>query len=746
MSDYQKSVQEEAGYLKKTLDFLREEISRQTGLLSDRKSTLIAARKDMWENSTHYTKDFTRLTEANQYLAVLSSQTASCSGAASQIEKFRKMLKSPYFGRFDFVEEGSGEKEKIYIGLHNAMDPKTQDILVYDWRAPISSIFYRYELGKASYKAPYGIIGGEVMLKRQYKIKDSELEYFFDCNIKIDDEMLQEVLSHNASAKMRNIVETIQREQDIIIRDTDSELLIVQGVAGSGKTSIALHRVAYLLYHGLSSNIGSQNIMIVSPNAVFSKYISSVLPELGEENVNQITFDEFAADMLKEKGRVETRGMWLEALIGGGDSEEQELRKQNAGFKGSRVFVEILNRLIKYYERHKVAFEDVCYDGKVIETKHRLKSIFLDNKIKLSAANRLKRLENMILDKIKPVRKKRLEKIERLVQKTDGHEFEIKSFSRLLLMKESKAFLNRLRRFTEIDYLEVYNMLFREKGLLQKLGKGLVLPENLGQMATLTTENLERGFISYEDSAALLYLKLKLEDNDMFSDIRQVVIDEAQDYSPVQYEVYNLLFRNAGYTVMGDVNQSIDRDSNLSLYDSIVEIFGKRKSVKVTLNKSYRSSFEINDFNQGLLDKKQDIEAFERHEEKPALVYGQSHEDMEQRIAEDIEKYTGQGFESVAVICKTTSEAEKLYLKLKRRVDVKLIVSSDEEIEKGVVIIPAYMAKGLEFDAVLVYNVSEDSYYTGLDKKLLYIACTRALHRLALYYTGVKSSFFGAAR
>lgn len=741
MSDYQKSIQEETEYLKKTLDFLNNEMNRQTGLLSERKSTLIAARKDMWENSVHYSRDFTRLTEANQYLAVLSSQTAGYSGTVSQIKKYQRMVKSPYFGRFDFIEERSAGNEKIYIGLYNAMDPKTQNILVYDWRAPVSGIFYRYELGDACYKAPYGTITGKVSLKRQYKIRDSELEYFFDCNVKIDDEMLQEVLCRNSSAKMRNIVETIQREQDIIIRDTDSELLIVQGVAGSGKTSIALHRVAYLLYHGLNSNIGSRNILIISPNSVFSKYISSVLPELGEENVDQITFDDFAADMLKEKGKVETRGMLLEALINGKDPGKQVLRKQSTGFKGSRVFAEILDRLIKYYERNRIVFEDVYYDGKVIETKHRLKNIFLDNKINLPASNRLKRIENTILDKIKPLRRKRVEKIEKLVQKMDGHELEIKPFSRLLSMKESKAFLNRIRKFTEIDYFEVYSLLFKEKGLLAKLAKELVLPENLGQIMALTVEDLGRGFISYEDSAALLYLKLKLEDCDLFSDIKQVVIDEAQDYSPVQYEAFNLLFKNAGYTVLGDINQSIDKDADVSLYDAIVEIFGKRKSVKVTLNKSYRSSFEINAFTQTLLDKKQDIEAFERHEDKPVILYGHTPEEMDRKVIEDIGSYLEQGYESVAVICKTASEAEKLYMRLKNSINVKLIVSSDEEIEKGVVIIPAYMAKGLEFDAVLVFDVSEDNYSTGLEKRLLYIACTRALHRLTLYYTGVKSTF-----
>lgn len=773
MNNYQQNFQEEAHYLEKALSFLNKELARQKELLSNRKESLRESRKDMWENGVHFSSDFDKLTELNQYLEAERGHTVSYIHTLKQIKKYEKMLESPYFGRFDFAEEDSTKEDKIYVGLHNLMDSKTHEILVHDWRAPISSIFYRYELGKASYTAPFGEIRGDVKLKRQFKIRNSELKYFFDCSIKIDDEMLQDVLCRNSSPKMKNIVETIQREQDIIIRDTDNELLIVQGVAGSGKTTIALHRIAFLLYHGMNSNIDHHNILIVSPNSVFSKYISGVLPELGEENVNQITFEEYAAGVLKGRGKLQTRNEYIEKLMSSGGVESGQIKKQSSDFKGSRIFTEILDRFIDYYERNMIDFQDICYDGRLVETKQRLKDIFLDNEINMPAAKRLERIESIIMDKVQPFQKKRLVEIEKDVESQDGHEFEVKQFSRLISIREIREISNRIKKFTKIDYYQVYSTLFNEKGLLEKLSQDLQLPENINQIIRLTGENLERGFVAYEDCAPLLYMKLRLEGSDEQSDIKQVVIDEAQDYSPVQYEVFNLLFKGAGFTVLGDINQSIDKDGDMSLYDEIADIFGKKKSVKVTLNKSYRSSYEISAFASKIPRKKVDIIPFERHDAEPEIACSSTLEEMTRSIIADIGSFLKQGYESVGVICKTAREAKELHRGIKdlqRRKDlrmqkdlkgqkdfrgmedfsdtkllqsIKLINSNDAEIKKGVAVIPSYMAKGLEFDAVLVYNVSEQNYSTDFDRRLLYIACTRALHRLVLCCAGTKSPFIG---
>jgi len=737
--DYAHKLREETEYLEKTLAFIRNQLENEIGLLPDLKKKLIELRKDMWENTVHFTNDFTRLTEINQYLAEVNIQTANYEYLHKKIEKFKIVLNRPYFGRFDFIGDDSGDREKIYIGLSNVGDSKTNRIFVYDWRAPISSIFYRFELGKAYYTAPEAKISGEVVLKRQYKIHNASLKYFFDCNVNINDEILQEVLIRNSTAKMRNIVETIQKEQDLIIRDNENELLIVQGVAGSGKTSVALHRIAFLLYEGLNSKMSSNDILIISPNAIFNKYISSVLPELGEENVQQATFGDIVSKHINGRLKTENRHRQLEYLIATQNVAEGNLKRQCIDFKSSPAFKIILDRLISHCERNMIIFDDIYYDGKIVETRQQLKNRFLNNKIDMPMAKRLKRMENIILNKIHPLQKNRLGKIEKVVQNSEGHDFEIKSFSRLLSIKKSKVFLDRIRKFTNIDYLQLYRELFNQPGLLLKLAGGLKAPEDMGKIITMTREMLNRNFAAYEDGAPLLYLKLKIE-GDLLPAVEQVVIDEAQDYGPLQYEVFKLLFRNAKYTVLGDINQGIESKERSSIYADITNIFDK-KTVKFSLNKSYRSSFEINAFTQKILGKNPEFISFERHETKPVFVVKDTRAELEHAIVENAGKYFKLGYNSIAMISKTAWDARNLYDSIKDLIDIKLVDSPDEEIEKGVLIIPSYMAKGLEFDVVLAHNVSSENYSTELDRRLLYIACTRAMHRLALFYTGEKSPF-----
>ncbi|MCT4604915.1 MAG: AAA family ATPase [Marinisporobacter sp.] len=741
MDMYQKNIQEEKKYLKDTLGFICKELDKEIQTLSNRKGELLESRREMWDNTVHFSNDFDRLMEISQYLSVLNTQTISYDSVYKQIQKYEKMIKSPYFGRFDFVEEGSMEKEKIYVGIHNVIDSESFNIFVYDWRSPIASIFYQHELGKVSYKAPTKVVKGNVLLKRQYKIQNGKLKDFFDCSIKINDEILGQILCGNAASKMKNIVETIQKEQDIIIRDTNNEVLIVQGVAGSGKTSIALHRIAFLLYNGMQSKLTSNNILIISPNAVFSKYISYVLPELGEENVAEITFDDLATKLIKGRLETEKKIHQLEAVILNKNSQEMKIRRSSIEFKESNVFVQILNRWIHYYERHMIEFEDVYYHGRMIETKQILKNQFLHDKIGRPIAKRLKRIEIILLDKIHPLQKERIKKIEKLVQRMDEHQLEIKSFSRLLSIKESGRLLKKIRKFSQIDYLKVYSALFSDKDLFLKLSKGLMLPDDIEEIIEMSRRNLDKGYIYYEDCAPLMFLKLKIEGNDLFYQIKQVVIDEAQDYSVVQYEVFNLLFKEARFTVLGDIHQSIDKNVNESLYDHIAEILNRKKSVKLFLDKSYRSSYEISLFSKKILNLEQDIVSFQRYETKPIVLAKNSHEGIENDIISKIKKFIKEDYQSIGIICKTAKESKKVYNRLKNLVNIKIIDSENEEVQRGVIIIPAYMAKGLEFDVVLVYNASSENYSNELDRKLLYIACTRALHQLVLYYTGKITPF-----
>ena len=741
MSNYVLNNQEEILYLDNTLNFIKKELDKAEYEIHFRKSDLIASRKEMWQESAHFSNDLDKIPEMLQHLFEVDSQNYNYDKTFDRIKKYTRILNSPYFGRFDFKEDGYDYLDKIYVGLYNLIDNDTSTILIYDWRSPISSMFYQCEIGKASYKAPYEIISGDIFMKRQFKIENSELKYFFDSSITINDDILQEVLSHNSSSNMKNIVETIQKEQDVIIRDTENELLIVQGVAGSGKTSIALHRIAYLLYVGIGSKLHSNNIIIISPSSVFSKYISGVLPELGEENVEETTFDNIVVDFLDNRFRFESRKQQLESLIIYNDTQDLNLKMENTKFKGSTTFVKILDRLIQYYEHNSICFEDFYYDGKIIETKEQLNNLFLNGKMDMPISKRLKRIESMMLNKLPPLRKIRIKKIQKIVQSSSGHELEVRVFSRLLSFKEDKVFLRRLYKSTRIDYSDLYKLLFNKPGLLLELSKGLALPKNINQMILKTTESFNKGYLNYEDCAPLLYIKLKINGSREFNDIRQVVIDEAQDYYPVQYEVFNLLFPKSKFTVLGDFNQTLEKPGDKSIYDDIDKILARKKSIKLSMNKSFRSSLEINSFTQKILNNKQEFVSFERHEAEPQIIFSGSEELLYDTIASDIHNYVSRGYESIAVICKTEKETQRLQKKLSNSTNIKLLNTEETESTKGILATASYISKGLEFDVVLVFNVSKDNYNNEFDRNLLYVACTRALHQLSIYYTGEKSEF-----
>ncbi|HYE80820.1 MAG TPA: UvrD-helicase domain-containing protein [Clostridia bacterium] len=740
MEAFHQDCAEEQEYLEDTLRHVRQELGKELELLDGRKAELIKLRKEMWENTAHFSTDFEKLTEISQYLSSLGGQTASYASTIRQIGKYKRVLQSPYFGRFDFCEEDQEEREKIYVGIHSVIDAGSHSVIVYNWRAPISSIYYEYELGDAEYDTPGGIVAGKVLLKRQYKILEGKLLYFFDSSLKIDDEMLQKALSRSTSSRMRNIVETIQKEQNVIIRDTENELLIVQGVAGSGKTSIALHRIVYLLYQGLNNRLSSNNILIVSPNEIFSSYISGVIPELGEEAVGQMTFGELCEGLLEGRGNIEKRNEQLEYLITS-DESESLFKRRRMEFKDSAAFAKLLDRVIKHYESNVIAFEDVYYDGKLIESKQVLRNLFLNGKITGTTAKRLKRLEKIIFDRVHPIQRERVAKIVGLVRKLEGHEFDYKAFGRLLSMKESGKLQKKVRSFTEVDYMEIYRLLFEDKKLFFELAHGLELPQDIEAILETTRINLQKGYIEYEDCAPLLYLKLSLEGSESFNEIRQVVIDEAQDYSPLQYMVFRLLFGKSRFTVLGDICQAIGKDGELALYEQIDKILGKNRSVQLFLNKSYRSSQEISAFSQGILKQPQDMIPFERHGEEPLVCCLPDEAKMEAAIVDRIAECLSEGFETVAVVCKTSTASYELYNKIKALADVKLVADENGRIEKGVVVIPSYLAKGLEFDAVIVHDASDRNYCTSLDRRLLYIACSRALHKLVLYYRGSRSRF-----
>lgn len=738
MKEYETTLEQEKLYLESVTDFLIEQIQMSGEKVKDQKKTLLELRKEMFAEGVPAADDYERGIELNQYKMMEAVETSQYTHKLERLNKYKRIIDKPYFGRFDFQEDEE-EKEKVYIGYHNVMNDETYEVLVYDWRAPIASVFYRNELGRASYHAPCGEIEGEVFLKRQYEIERGELKYFFDCSLTITDELLKDALGHNASSHMKNIVETIQKEQDLAIRDKTNDLLIVQGVAGSGKTSIAMHRIAFLLYDRINEGLTNNNIVIISPNQLFGEYIASVLPELGEENVSNLTMEEIFAICFGSSMRIRMRNSQLEYMI---TNKHRHKVRSTIAFKGSSVFIEILDRLIKYYEEELVPFEDIYYAGKLIERKEDLKAQFLDNAIGMAIGKRLDRIQRGLIKKINILEKEKRKELMKELEHDSRYAFEEERECNTRLSALRQEVMEQMKQFTKVNVFKLYEMLFKDKVLFKQLSQGLKLPKHIENMCIYTARNLREDLASYEDGMALLYLKLKIEGRNDFPQIKQVLVDEAQDYYPLHYKILGEVFRGAQYTILGDICQTIEKTETESLYDEIIRILKPNNALKLKLTKSYRSSYEISQLANRLRGDDGTSIAFERHDEAPVIAQQENLHQLYEWMVDKVKDYRVEGFETTAVLCKSQKEVNSVYSKLSKMLpDVYKLSPEDTVLEKGVLVMPIYLAKGLEYDTVIVYEANRENYNEAADKQLLYIAATRALHRLALCYTGELSPF-----
>lgn len=706
----------------------------------EKKSAIIFSKKEMLDDSTHRVsnlwsmENFHDLVELNQYTTSVSGKISEFEMEAKKISALERMINSPYFARIDFKFDDEDEYEKIYIGLSSLIDDKSHEMHVYDWRSPISSVFYRFGTGRVFYDAPVGRIKGEVSLKRQYEIKNGRLEYFFDADIQILDEFLRKMLSQNASAKMKTIVETIQKDQDIIIRNMDMDLIMVQGVAGSGKTSVALHRIAYLMYQGLAARLHSDNIVIISPNTLFEQYISNVLPDLGEKNINSLKFEDIIRTVTQNEN-IQTKNQLLECLLSPDSKKHGNIIKSSMEFKGSAQFVEILRRFIDDLPGRWIEFRDVYYDGKYITSRQLMKSRVLREKDSLLDM-RLKKLEKFILEQVHEQRKNRIKKLKEFTAGSVRYTFETEEAARMLSIHESTALIKEIKKFTELNIFDLYKKLFCNKKYFYELAKDLTLPDCIEDIVDFTCENLNGECLQYDDAPALAFLYLKLLGGNVYRDIRQVVIDEAQDYYPIHLEILNLLFPWARFTILGDINQTIGKQGDLSLYDQFGRILRRESSVLVTMDKSFRCTSEILEYSKKFLSHDIEITSFSRNGDAPAVYTADSPAALDDMIISEIMHCREMNYKSVALICKTEKDAISLYERLKGKLDIQLIKSEGRAELSGTFIMPVYLSKGLEFDSVLICDADSEHYSTEDDKKLLYIASTRALHRLNLFYTG----------
>lgn len=697
--------------LAQTISLAEEQLKQAKEAADKKKSEIIEAKKDVRENTEHgitslYTSDgFEALVELSQYINPVTDKIIDYEEEEHKILLLEKMIKSPYFARIDFKFDDEDEFEKIYIGRSSLRKNSYQEMYVYDWRSPIASIFYRFMTGEAFYDAPCGRVTGELNLKRQYEIKNGKLEYFFDSDVQIVDEFLRQLLSQNTTAKMKAIVETIQHEQDVVIRDMENDLLMVQGVAGSGKTSIALHRAAYLMYQGLQTKLSANNIMIISPNSIFEQYISNVLPELGEDNVISSVFEDILSALLIGR-KIQSRNDFLENLIV--NSKYKEISRNSIEFKTSSFFREILDQFLIDIPRQWIEFEDVYYEGKCVVSRQILKDKIL-GRTETPLGIKLEQLEDYILEQIFGTGKGR------------GH-------------KEEKNLIKQeIQKFIKIDIVELYKILFSNEAYFYSLLQNSNPSQNIKNIWKYTKENLEADSLYYDDAIAIAYLYLKIYGTNKYKNIKQVVIDEAQDYYPLQYEIFNLLFSNAKFTILGDMKQTLAKKEDISFYEQIQKILNKKKSSLIMLDKSFRCTNEILNFSLKFIEKSSQIKSFNRNGDSPKVYIADNSEIFIDEIVKEINLCQEKGFQSICLICKTEKNSIYLFNKIKHKLDIQLIKNGSVSDLQGVFILPVYMSKGLEFDAVLICDADSQNYHDEDDKNLLYVACTRALHKLSLF-------------
>jgi len=753
-------------------------------------------RKRFWEEVTVNTSTDEDFEETfftiKQQAAVLSERERSHRLLVQQWKSMNRLLPSPYFGRIDFQEDGLGFSEQVYIGVSSFVDVDGMSFLVYDWRTPIASLYYDYSPGAVAFETPGGHITGTMKLKRQYQIRNGQIQNLFDSSLTIGDELLQQVLGKGADAQMKSIVATIQKEQNAIIRDDKSRMLIVQGAAGSGKTSAALQRVAYLLYKH-REKLKADQIVLFSPNPMYNSYVSTVLPELGEENMQQTTFQEYLEYWLGSSLRLEDPFDQLEYVLTEESTPGYEARLNGIRYKSSEAFLAALQSYALWLGQEGMRFHTIRFRDRDLITAEQMNSQFYSYDASIRLVNRVVLLQEWLLRELTMLERKEREELwvqeeinyldndqyaevykmlyreegvfdfaEQYVelygelgrkkqQEEDVFDFaqqEEELLRRMIVKEQFKPLRRNVKRLLFIDTVGLYAQLFSDAVAYREMTNEAEVPGLWPEICKQTKEKLCGLELSYEDATPYLFLKELIEGVRTNTEVRHIFVDEGQDYSMFQYEFLKKLFPRARMTVLGDFGQAIfTQATNLREADSpLFGLYGEAESSLILLVRSYRSTREIVAFTKSLLPNGEEIVPFERSGRKPLLFQADSEEKRAARMAADLAALQAEGFGSIAVITKTAAESSEIFEILTARgcQALRLITKKTPTFEKGTLVIPAYLAKGVEFDAVLIYDASSQAYHRESERKLFYTACTRAMHRLLLYANGEWTPFIQA--
>jgi len=693
----------------------------------------------------------------------------------------------PYFARIDFTEEGKSVPEKLYIGKMCLMRDEDQEMIIIDWRAPIANLYYEGRLGNTSYSCPDGEINSKLELKRQFTINDGVLEDIFDIDITTNDQLLQSCLGANADSRLKDIVSTIQADQNKIIRANMWIPLIVQGAAGSGKTTIALHRIAYLIYT-YEKSFKPENFMIIAPNKLFLNYISEVLPELGVERVKQTTFEDFAMELIGKKFKIKDVNEKLVWFVEGYETNTAKTNKnviakeiqaeekddtsilnsmiyKASAFKSSLEFRDLIDKYIKQLEIKFIPKEHFKIGEKIIFQYEEIKKLFMEDYYNLPFVKRIEEIKKHLTNRLR-VKKEQI--INHFHEQCDTKIFHIKmsmgdtierqnlissiidkknEMIKKLETYSKKAVNEYVKKIMKVTPFEYYKKFITEDINLLCFEDSHELRQLINFISEQAKEYLKSGYIEIEDLAPIMYIKYHIYGMDEKVPVKHVVIDEAQDFSEFQLLVLKKIIKDSSFTILGDLCQGIHSYRGIKSWDSLMEnVFTERKAQLLTLEQSYRTTIEIMEGANKVVSK---IKSANMPLAKPVIRHGDNIELIEKgnfkEIVSDIESkipdLKKQNYRSIAIICKSISECKTIHSFFKKGENCPhIITGKEDEYKGGIVIVPSYLSKGLEFDVVFIANASDSVYrYNDLDAKLLYVAMTRPLHKLYIYHIGKPS-------
>lgn len=662
-----KIIQEEKQYAADAKAAVGRCTEKELSRLKDKREDILEERKYFIDYFYELKEDEKRDLLENEYL-----DTKTYENTLSDLARLGRQMQEPYFARFDFCETEEDDAEKYYIGIHTVTDPLDGRIVIYDWRAPVSSLYYEYEPGPAAYKAPGGEVEGELLLKRRYVFKKGELKSFSDINMPSDDELLNEVLSQKSETHMKTILQTIQKEQHRIIRDYIEGVSVIQGCPGSGKSSVALHKAAYVLYC-FRERLKTQKIAVISPNSVFAEYISTVLPDLGEENVDTLLAEDIVASCLSDEedvkyaDRAQTKELFMKGMC------------PDVVYKSSEEFrVRIIDYAKELEQSIFMASDLILDDGTVCMTSEEIGGLFYEEMKGTPLLKRADSVAKYICDK--------------------------KKYSSYEMREFIYSAVNAMMKSTYIS--ELYRMMYRH-------------------------EEEPDSFV-WEDACAMALLKILLKGIETEYSIFYLIADEAQDFTPVFLEILNRKFRGCNMLFVGDEDQLVFENSG-NYREDIKRIISKKPYREYRLNTNYRSTAQIMDFALKIMDRAQAEETLCVRQGDEPEVCRVTADNMGAAVSEYIQEMYQRGYENIAVLCKSQEDS----VRIRGCIDLPMKVENSINLK----VLPIYMAKGLEFDAVAVWNADRDSYYRENDRNLLYTAVTRAMHNVRVFHAGEPSVF-----